>query len=113
MHFGAANHDAIGSTLNNSKIGVGVWLGRGTETAISLDVGLRNRHRKVVVSAVFKECGDSLGSLCVAARGIECSSNTPKGEEGVGTDLFDERDQRVASRGSSFDEACSIGKICC
>ena len=113
MHFGAPNHDAIGSTLNNSKIGVGVWLCRGTEAAISLDVGLRNRHRKIVVPAVLKECGDSLGPLRVAARGIKCSSNTPKGEEGVGTDLFDEWDQRVAARGCGFDKSCPIGKIGC
>jgi hypothetical protein len=84
---------------------------RGAEAPITFDIGLRNRHRKVVTSAVIEECRDSLGSLCVAARGIKCSPNALKSKKGVGSDLLDERDQRVASRGSGFDESCPLGKV--
>jgi hypothetical protein len=111
VNFCAAYNDAIGSTLNNSKIRVGIWLCRGAEASITFDIGLRNRHRKIVTSAVIKECRDSLGSLCVAARGIKCSSNASESKKGVGSDLLDEWDQRVAARGSGFDEPRPIGKV--
>jgi hypothetical protein len=111
MYLRTPNHNAIGSTLNNSKIRIGVWLRRGAEAAITLDIGLRNRHCKIVRPAVIKECRNSLGSLCVSARCVKGSADSPQSEEGVGTDFLDERDQRVASRSRGFDESGPIGKI--
>ncbi|CAB4640848.1 unannotated protein [freshwater metagenome] len=111
MHLGSADHNAIGSTFDDSKIGIGVGLRRRAETAIALDIGLCDGHGEVVGAAMVKECGDSLGPFRVTTSGIECSADATQGKESIGADLFDERDQGVASRGGGFNEPGPVGEV--
>jgi hypothetical protein len=66
--LGAADDDPVGPPVDDVEIEVGIGLIAGPQRAVALHVGLRRRHREVLVAAALVERADPLGLVAVARQ---------------------------------------------
>ena len=92
----AADDDAVGALLDDVDVEVGIGLRVRREGAVTLDVGLRDRDRQIVVAAVLVVGDGPLARLAL--------EHPEQAEQRVGADLLHQRHHRATEAGDRLDQ---------
>ena len=103
VHLRAADHDPVIALLDDPQVVIRVRLVGRAGAPVALDVGLRHRHREIPVAAVGVERPNPI-EIARAPRPVHLVRHQVQGEQRVGPDLLEQRDDRPSQAGARLNE---------